>query len=144
MWSTEAAATTRASVEQVWSVWSDVARWNAWDPSVVSSSLRGPFATGTRGRLKPRGGPASTFVLTEVRPHSRFVSTSRLPLARMDFVHELRAEGGETRIAHRIEISGPLSFLFARLLGPGLGRDLREAVRSLAADAAQLVGASSQ
>jgi uncharacterized protein YndB with AHSA1/START domain len=135
MWSTEASAETSATPEQVWRIWRDVEGWPRWDPSVRSSSLDGPFVTHSRGRIEPRGGPATDFVLSEVVPGSRFVSSSRLPLARMDFVHEARSMGGRTRITHRIEISGPLSALFGRLLGPGLARDLPRAVAALAAAA---------
>ena len=132
MWSTEATVTAKASPEAVWGLWADVENWKAWDPAVEQSSIDGPFSEGTRGMLKPEGGPKSPFVLTGVRPGEGFSDRTRLPLASVDFFHEVERVGEGTRIAHRIEIRGPLSFVFARLMGRRFEKGLPEAVQNLA------------
>lgn len=133
MWTTEARATAKASPETVWELWSNVDGWKEWDPAVEWSSIGGPFAEGTRCELKPKGGPKAKAVLTDVRPGEGFSDRTRLPLANLGFSHEVERVGeGTTRITHRIEISGPLSFLFARLMGTNMEKGLPEAVRNLA------------
>ncbi|MCA3725927.1 MAG: SRPBCC family protein [Phenylobacterium sp.] len=131
-WSTQAMARTTASPEQVWRLWSDVGGWSLWDPEVESSALDGAFTKGVRGSLKPRGGPLTRFELVSVEPCRGFTNCSRLPLARIDFIHTLREDGGGTVIEHRVEMSGPLTFLFRRLIGAGLARGLPGAVTRLA------------
>ena len=132
MWSTEASATTEAPPEAIWRLWADVGNWKRWDPGVEGSSIGGPFAEGTRYKLKPKWGPKVTSVLTDVRPCEGFSDRTRLPLANLDFFHKVERVGEETRVTHRVEISGPLSFVFARLMGRGMEEGLPETVRNLA------------
>lgn len=132
MWSTEASATTEAPPEAIWRLWADVDNWKEWDPGVEDSSIDGPFVEGTRYGLRPKGGPKVTSVLTDVRLSEGFSVHTRLPLANLDFFHEMERVGEGTRITHRVEISGPLSFMFARLMGRGMEKGLPETVRNLA------------
>jgi hypothetical protein len=132
IWSTQATSRTKASRESVWKLWADVAGWSRWDDSVASSQLDGAFAVGTRGSLKPKGGPATTFVLTHVEPNVAFTNRSSLPLATLEFVHTLRVDRGETVIEHRVEMNGPLTFLFRRLIGANIARGLPAVVARLA------------
>jgi hypothetical protein len=131
-WTTQAVVRTKASPEQVWALWTDVATWSRWDRDVEASQLDGPFVLGTRGVLTPRGGPKTRFVLTSVEPHVGFTNRSSLPLGTLDFIHTLRVEGGETVIEHRVEMKGPLTFLFRRLVGAGIARGLPGTVAQLA------------
>ncbi len=132
MWSTEASAMGQAPPEAIWRLWADVGNWKEWDPGVEDSSIDGPFAQGTRYKLKPKGGPKVTAVLTEVRPGEGFSDHTRLPLANLDFFHEMERVGEGTRVSHWAEISGPLSFVFARLMGRSFEKGLPETVRNLA------------
>src|SRR5215213_6257302 len=69
---------------------------------------------------------------TDVRPGEGFSDRTRLPLANLDFFHKTERVGEGTRVTHRVEISGPLSFAFARLMGRGFEEGLPETVRNLA------------
>ncbi len=131
-WSTQATAHTKARPEDVWNLWADVAGWSRWDDEVISSQLDGAFTVGTRGWLKPKDGPRTTFVLSHVEPNVAFTNRSSLPLATLEFVHTLRVEGGETVIEHRVEMNGPLTFLFRRLIGATIARGLPKVVERLA------------
>jgi hypothetical protein len=131
-WSTQATARTKARPEEVWELWANVATWSRWDDELASSQLEGAFAVGTRGSLKPKGGPTTSFVLTHVEPNVAFTNRSSLPLATLAFVHTLRVEGGETVIEHRVEMTGPLTFLFRRLIGANIARGLPAVVEQLA------------
>lgn len=131
-WSTQATSRTKASRESVWKLWANVSGWSRWDDTVASSQLEGAFAVGTRGSLKPKGGPTTSFVLTHVEPNVAFTNRSSLPLATLTFVHTLRVEGGETVIEHRVEMTGPLTFLFRRLIGANIASGLPAVVEQLA------------
>jgi hypothetical protein len=97
--------------------YADVAGWKDWDPDVEQASLEGPFQAGVDGTLTPAGGPETRIRLIEVRPDSSFAVVSRLPLCTMRFDHELASRGARTLARHRVTFSGPLSFLFGRVVG---------------------------
>jgi hypothetical protein len=132
MWMTEATAETPATPEQVWSRYVAVDAWKSWDHEIESSSLQGAFTLGARGKLKPKGGPASGFVLTDVQPGRRFADRTRLPLATLHFEHELTPTASGTRITHRVRFEGLLAPLFARLIGRKIAAGLPQAVDTLA------------
>ncbi|MCW2882262.1 MAG: polyketide cyclase/dehydrase and lipid transport [Sphaerisporangium sp.] len=133
MWTFEHTETTTATPSQVWRRYADPTTWPEWDHETESVILEGPFAAGTRGRLKPIGAPAVRFELSTVLPQRQFTDVSRLPLALMTFAHHLEPlPGGGSRFTHRISITGPLTFMFARLIGRKVAVGLPEAMRRLA------------
>src|SRR5919206_4434756 len=110
MWSVEHTAHASASPEAVWQVWTDVAGWPRWNPTVKDVSLDGPFGEGRRGRLKPAKGPSAKVVLEDVRPAAGFVAVSGLPGASMRVEHEItRAPEGGSLVTERAVVSGPLA-----------------------------------
>jgi hypothetical protein len=131
MWMTRFETHTTATPEQIWKIWSDVANWRTWDPEVESSRIDGAFQAGTRGVLKPKGGPSTKFVILEASPQSGFRDRSFLPLTHLDFNHEVRAEGGKTIVVHQAEMRGLLAPLFSRIIGRKIEKGMPEAVARL-------------
>lgn len=137
MWTTEAAAESRATPEQIWQHYVDVSNWTRWDHAIERSTLDGPFAVGTRGMLKPKGAPASVFETTWVESGRGFGDRTvmphpRLPLAAIEFDHRLTPMAVGTRITHTVRIHGFLGPVVARLLGSRLATELLVAVQTLA------------
>ncbi|HEX8391012.1 MAG TPA: SRPBCC family protein [Longimicrobium sp.] len=132
-WSTEAVAESSATPREVWRLWSDPSTWNAWDPGVQRCTVQGPFRAGTRGTLRPAGGPAVAFVITGAVPERAFTTVARLPLTALEFEHTLEplAAGG-VRIRHQVRMRGVLTPLLSRLLGATLAAGLPHAVHALA------------
>jgi hypothetical protein len=137
MWTFEVSRESSASPEQVFRRWSEVARWTDWDDGLTASSLDGPFSPGTTGKLKPKGGPSVRFTLLAVEHNVGFEDVTSLPLATLTFRHRAVPSGSGSRITHRVEIAGPLGFLFARIMGPDFAKGLPETVEKLARLAAQ-------
>ncbi len=132
MWSVEHTERTTATSEAVWAIWEDVDGWPRWDGAVAGCRLDGPFAVGTRGTLSLQHGRDVPFLMTEVRRLDGFADVTRLPLARLRFVHELTDDGEDgLLVTHRVEITGPLGFVFARVIGPDIERDLPASVHEL-------------
>ncbi len=131
MWTAEHTVVTDASKEAVWKVWADVENWKVWDQGVEWSRIEGGFRVGAKCILKPVGGPTTSAIITECQPLKRFVDVTSLPLAKMEFAHELWEKEDGLHITHRVTISGPLSFLFAQVIGKDAARDLPEAMDGL-------------
>jgi hypothetical protein len=133
MWDGQQSASTRAGRPAIWAIWSEVERWNEWNSGVKWARRDGPFAAGTRGKLKPSRGPSSSFQLTEVDPERRWVISTQLPGAELQIEHLLTdaPEGGLT-ITYRGRLSGPLAPVLARLMSKPLEGSIA-AVHELAA-----------
>lgn len=132
MWAFEHTETTSATPAQLWARYAEPSTWPEWDHEAANVTVRGPVAVGTRGSLKPVKGPETPFTFTEVTPEVSFADVSRLPLARLTFAHRIEPTATGSRFTHRIAITGPLSPLFARVIGKRIAAGLPKAMRALA------------
>jgi hypothetical protein len=116
--------------------WADMATWPAWNTDTEWVRLDGPFRTGATGVLKPKGGPATRFVVASLVPGREFTDVSLLIGARLTFQHRVHVEpDGRTTVAVRVTIAGPLAFLWRALLGKGIAGGLGDDLARLEAAA---------
>jgi hypothetical protein len=132
MWTFEHTETSSATPEQLWARYSQPATWPEWNQGMTEVAIDGPFATGTKGTLKPAHGPKTRFTLTDVEPLRIFTDVSALPMARLTFTHILEPAGAGVRFTHRATIRGTSSVLFARLIGKNIAANLPVSMRTLA------------
>lgn len=133
MWTFSHTEQTTATPEQLWEYYASPSDWTLWDHGLTSVEFDGPMRAGAVGRLKPHGGPATKFTVTEVTPMRSFTDTTRLPGARLDFSHTLEPFTRGTRVTHGLTITGPMTFFFRRVIGTPSARDLPQAIRRLVA-----------
>ncbi len=131
MWKKQVTIKTKATPEQIWKLWSDVDKWNSWDTQTEYSSLNGDFKAGTELIIKPKDAPKSKCKLLEVKPEKSFTVFAPLPLAKMYFIHTMEEKNSELFVTHRVEMTGILTFLFSRIIGKNLEKDLKEAMENL-------------
>jgi len=131
MWTAEHTIVTNTPKELVWNTWANVENWPKWDKGVEWCRLDGEFKVGTTYTLKPVGGPEAKAEIIDCQPFKRFADITRLPLAKMEFAHELAEEKDGLHVTHRVTISGPLGFFFARVIGRDTARDLPETIARL-------------
>ncbi len=122
---------TGATAIDIWNIWQDVKNWNTWDHGIEYSTIDGPFVEGTTGTLKPKGGPLVRTKLTCVEPFKKFVDESKLFLARIIVSHYLTESGGKTQVTHQVEMTGPLAFLFAYLIGRTMKKNLPQEMQAM-------------
>lgn len=140
MWQFEHTITTKAKAETVWKLYSDISTWTSWDKGIVSVSLEGPFVRGTRGFLQPEGKEKLPFELTDVNPLQGFSDLTDIPGAgvQVRFTHLLAESDGETRITHRVTISGPNAETLAPRLGAHMPKSIPHSMEGLAALALEM------
>jgi hypothetical protein len=111
----ECEATFEAEPDEVWKVWTDVARWPEWDVSKEIAQLDGPFEPGSCGWAKQRGNLGGPFTITAVE--------CPVPLGKVVFHHTLEAVAtGQVRVVKRAEVEGGAGPLL-RLFAPKMRRD---------------------
>lgn len=121
----------------VYAVYTEVEQWHEWDPDTRAARLDGPFAVGTMGVLTPAQGFAVKMRLTEVAPERGFTVECKAPLCVMRFEHELTPIDGGVVALHRVTFSGPLAWLFGRLVGARVRLGLPVTMQSLKRHAEQ-------
>lgn len=104
--------TINASKETIFAHYADVANWPVWDKEVEAVTLDGLYV-GSAGSLQPRSGPRAMITISELTPNMSFTVTSKLPLCKMQFGHELTSLGETTKATHSVGFSGHLPSCFA-------------------------------
>lgn len=83
----EAHVSSAAPPSAFFARWADTATWPDWNSDTEWVRLDGPFATGSAGVLKPKGGPKVKFVIAALVPGREFTDVSMLAGARLTFCH---------------------------------------------------------
>ncbi len=114
----EAHASSPAGPDGFFAMWADMAAWPEWNDDMEWVRLDGPFATGSTGQMKPKGGPKVKFVIESLVPGREFVDVSLLLGARLVVDHQVRPrpEGG-CAVDVTVRLEGPLSRVWNLLLG---------------------------
>lgn len=132
-WHAEHTLDTSAEPGDVWAKLAEVSAWPQWDAGITWAELTGPFSAGSQGRMNVRGEGSRTFRLASVEDQASFTALVKLPLAEIHHIHAQKACDLGTRMTHRIEITGPLSWFYAltrgRILREGLAPSMRKLAR---------------
>jgi len=120
---------TTASAEAVWKRWTTAADWSPDDPGTEWATFDGPVAVGTPGRVKSAGSPAQRFEFTRVEHLAVMDLTISLPGGRLGILHTMQQTPQGLSVTHGVLITGPLSGLYAAIVGRPLARELPEVVR---------------
>jgi uncharacterized membrane protein len=111
--------TIDAPPEKVFAVLCDVERWPEWTSTMTSVQRTdsGPFAVGSRARVRqPRLLPA-VWQVTELEDKRNFTWTTRSPGLRMSASHAVEPQGAGSRVALSLELTGLIAPLVSRLFG---------------------------
>ncbi|MBN9886238.1 SRPBCC family protein [Salipiger abyssi] len=119
-----------APATNVFALYANPELWPIWDSETKAVGLP-ELRRGAAGWLEPREGPRAKIRVTEVLPNRSFTIEGQLPLCRMTFGHELTGNGQRTSATHWVAFSGPLAFLFRRLIGAGIDRTLPNTLAGL-------------
>ena len=121
----------QARAEQIFSVYTEVSDWPKWDADTVASSIDGPFVVGTTGKIKPEGQPVTPIALVEVTPNKSFTVECKLPLCKMQFVHEMLAQDTATEVKNIVLFTGLLSPVFGFLIGSKIKKSMSTSLAGL-------------
>jgi Polyketide cyclase / dehydrase and lipid transport len=106
-----------APASRVFQAYAEIDTWALWDNEVLEVSLPDGLRPGSHGWLRPRAGPKATIKIVSVRVNDHFTVESHLPLCVMRFEHNISEIDNQTKAKHWVEFSGPLAWLFRRIIG---------------------------
>lgn len=103
--------TIAAPPERVWAVLIDVERWPERIPTVDSVELLtgGPFAVGSRARLRQPKLPEAVWTVTELTPGTSYTWESKSPGVLGIASHVVEPHPHGTRLTLAVSVSGPLA-----------------------------------
>ena len=127
--------TTKASPAAIFALWADIDHWNDHDEGIEWAKLSDTFASGGHYTIKPKGGPKTKADILVVEPNKRFVDVSHLPGAKLKFDHSISQNANNTTVSIVMTLTGPLSFLWAKILGKNQQADLEKSTATLIAKA---------
>lgn len=116
-WETEASARTSASPAAVWAIWADAARWADWNPQLERAEFDTELAVGTEVKMKIRRGGTIRSTVAALEPERLLRIESRFPFARLGHEHRVDPAGSGSEISNRTYLTGPLSGLYALMMG---------------------------
>lgn len=131
MWQFSHSVTTHKTAEQIWQRYASPETWNTWDHEVETAKLKGPFAAGSIIEFKPKSGPKCQILITKCETHQQFTDLAKFPLATLIFDHVLEQTSAGLRVTHTVSISGPLTFLWKRIIGYKIAEGLPMTIQSL-------------
>jgi len=106
--------------EDIWKLWADVNNWPQWDQDLQYCQLDGDFIAGNSFVLKPKNGPKVEITLTEVEENKKFVNYCSFFGAKMYDAHYLEETQEGVSVTHILSVTGPLAFLWVRLVAKKL------------------------
>ena len=119
--------TIDAPADVVWQLTTDVEAWPTYMPTVTTVERldEGPLRAGASARIKQPGQAAATWTVTELTPGSTFSWRSQRRGMAMVGGHRVEPEGPGSRSTLTLTMTGPLTPVLGRLLGPLMRRVLR-------------------
>jgi uncharacterized protein YndB with AHSA1/START domain len=113
----------------VWARWVRPERWPDWDARYDEAELLGDgdLREGSEVRVKMRKGGSTRQRVLELEPGTLLVTEYALPGARVGHEHVVEPRGPGSEVTHRLYVDGPLSGLWALMLGR---KRLRETVQT--------------
>jgi hypothetical protein len=126
---------TKVRPEAIFKLWADINHWADYDNGIEWARLTDKFMAGGHYTIKPKGGPKVKATIMVVEPNKRFIDVSHLLGAKLKFDHALALQGDTTSVSVSMSLSGPMSWLWARILGKNQQADLDESTANLIAKA---------
>jgi len=102
--------------EDIWRLWADVNNWPNWDKELEYCKMESDFVERANFILKSKGGPKVKITLSKVVTNKEFTDYCRFFGATMYDAHELEETPEGLRIINTITVTGPLGFLWVRLV----------------------------
>ncbi len=134
----EAVHSDRVAAEpsQVWELWSDPRRWPEWNEQLEHVEAAGELAVGAELKAKMRRGGTVAFQVIDLEPECLLQYEARFPGARLGHEQRLRQGRSRTEVTHRVYLDGPMSGLWAVMMGR---KRLRESVERFVVRERELV-----
>ncbi len=120
------------SPEIIWKLWADINHWPRWHGDLEYCKLEGCFKVGHYFILKPKGAPEVKVTLTSINEMQDFTDCTHFFGAKMYDTHSLVVQKGGVVISNKLVVSGPLTWLWVKLVANKVAASVPHEMNSLA------------
>ena len=131
MWQFTHSIITHKTAEQIWKLYASPETWNTWDHETEWARLNGPFEAGSTIDFKPKSGGKIVTLIARCVPLQQVTDKTKLPLATLVFDHVLEQRNEGLLVTHTITITGPLTFIWKRVIGYKIAEGLPVSMQNL-------------
>ena len=124
-------ATTTASAEAIWQVWTDVPNWKNWDSGLKDASMEDRFGLNAKGEILSLEDRSSAFEIVEYQAGESYTMKTRLPLGSLFVRRFLEQKDGSTVFTHEVWFAGISRGLFASTFGKKFRAMLPEVLENI-------------
>lgn len=117
----------------IWKIWADVNNWPTWHGDLDYCKMEGKFEVGNHFLLKPNGVSAVKIILTEIDEGKSFTDCTRFFGAEMYDTHGMEERPEGLIISHKMVVTGPLKWLWIKLVAQNVFNDVPTEMDALVA-----------
>ena len=117
--------------DAVWRLWIDVNNWPQWHGDLDYCKMVGSFEVGNYFMLKPKGTSPVKIILTEIEEGRKFTDYTKFFGAKMYDTHELEETGEGLRLTNTLIVTGPLKYLWIKLVAQNVADAVPEEMEAL-------------
>ena len=121
----------KVNTERIWQLWADINSWPKWHGDLDYCRLEGTFEVGNHFILKPTGGPKVKIDLIEINNGKSFTDRTNFFGAKMFDTHSLVEKKGGVLISNKLVVTGPLKWLWIKLVAKQVADTVPEETESL-------------
>lgn len=137
-WTVSQAVISKASIQKIWNLWTNIEGWSLWDSELEWSKLEGNLKLHAHGSLKPKGMAVYRFEITELTPGKSFTTKTSLFLSKMVDVHTLKnLDSSKIEIKQTVTVSGLLAPFLYFVMRKNLQKGLTTSLQKLSTTAEQ-------
>ena len=122
---------TKASEAKIWQIFTDVENWKEWIDDIESSTIDGNFENNTLVTIKNTNKREHSSPLKDVVVNKSFVLQVKMPLSKVDFIHEIVKDGDVLKVRFAVEIFGTSAFFFKTIFRKSVAKSLPKVAKRL-------------
>ena len=117
--------------QDIWNIWIDVNNWPTWHGDLDYCKMEGEFAVGNHFFLKPKGVSPVKIIITEIEKGKSFTDCTKFFGAKMYDTHSMVETEGGLLLSHKMVVTGPLKWLWIKLVAQNVFNDVAEEMENL-------------
>ena len=118
--------------EDIWDLWIDVNNWPKWHEDLEYCKMDGEFKVGNHFFLKPKGVGQVKIEITKIDEGEKFTDCTTFFGAKMYDTHAIEEVTEGLLISNTITVTGPLSWLWIKLVAQNVANTSSDQMDKLA------------